>query len=181
VAGSVCRQLPRDSHRNIFLLGRCERIEPILRASRACPLPVIAGSGSPIKTIPAMAVNGAVTVTDRIEQAFRLGPYGIPSFANPKAFADDLNRLLTDDGWREDRVQRARRYVEDTLKMDDYVEFWRKRIDAPPARHKTPPADAPETIVDDVRLHSKDPAPATSERDSPIPINRKLRSKLRKQ
>jgi hypothetical protein len=180
VAGSVCRQLPRDSHRNIFLLGRCERIEPILSASRACPLPVIAGSGSPIKTIPAMAVNGAVTVTDRIEQAFRLSAYGIPSFANPKAFADDLNRLLTDDDWRADRVQRSRRYVEDTLRMEDYVEFWRKRIDGPPARYKAPPADAPVAITEDVRLRRNDPPPATSERDSPIPINRKLKSKMRK-
>jgi glycosyltransferase involved in cell wall biosynthesis len=146
IAGSVCKQLARDPHRNIFLLGRCEHIEPILRASRACPLPVIAGSGSPIKTIPAMVVNGAITVTDRIEQAFRLSEYGIPSFSHPKAFADDLNRLLTDDDWRADRVQRARRYANDVLRVEDYVEFWRKRLGAPPARPKPAVIDVSEPI-----------------------------------
>lgn len=146
IAGSACRQLGRETHRNIFLLGRCEYVEPLLRASRACPLPVIAGSGSPIKTIPAMAVNGAVTVTDRIEQAFRLSDYGIPSFSHARAFADDVNRLLNDADFRADRVQRSSRYANDVLKVEDYVEFWRKRLGAPAARPKPAVAEASEPV-----------------------------------
>jgi Glycosyl transferases group 1 len=126
VVGSVCNHLRHHVHPNLVFLGRCRRIEPLLRASRACPLPVIAGSGSPIKTIPALAVNGAVTVTDRIENSFGLAEYGIPSFADPKAFADDLHSLLTNDVLRNNRIRAARRYVDDRLTWGGYVEFWRQ-------------------------------------------------------
>jgi hypothetical protein len=108
-----------------------------------------------------MAVNGAVTVTDRIEQAFRLSDYGIPSFSHPKAFADDVNRLLTDDDWREDRIQRARRYADEVLGVEGYVEFWRKRLGAPPARPKSSAINMSEPI-------------------SIMPMIRKSRSKQRK-
>jgi len=132
IVGSACKQLDSKLHRNLVLVGRCERIEPMLRASRCCPLPVIAGSGSPIKTIPALAVNGAVTVTERVERAFGLDAYGIPSFSDPKAFADDLKGLVTDIDRREDRVRRARLCVDEILTMESYVEFWRQRIGADP-------------------------------------------------
>lgn len=129
IVGSAGNHLRHHVHRNIVFLGRCRRIEPMLMASRACPLPVIAGSGSPIKTIPALAVNGAVTVTDRIDQAFGLAEYGIPSFSDPKAFADDLHGLLTDDFLREERIRAARRYVDEQLSWSGYVDFWRQRLD----------------------------------------------------
>jgi hypothetical protein len=128
IVGSVCRHLEKGIHHNVILVGRCERIEPLLRASRACPLPVIAGSGSPIKTIPALAVNGAVTVTDRVDRAFGLNAYEIPSFSEPKSFADDLLGLLTDGDRREQRIRQSRRYVDEALNMEDYVEFWRHRL-----------------------------------------------------
>jgi glycosyltransferase involved in cell wall biosynthesis len=129
IVGSAGNHLRHHVHRNIVFLGRCRRIEPMLMASRACPLPVIAGSGSPIKTIPALAVNGAVTVTDRIDQAFGLTKYGIPSFSDPKAFADDLYGLVTDDFLREERIRAAQRYVDDQLSWSGYVDFWRQRLD----------------------------------------------------
>jgi glycosyltransferase involved in cell wall biosynthesis len=180
VVGSACKQLASGMHRNIVLLGHCERIEPMLQVSRACPLPVIAGSGSPIKTIPALAVNGAVTVTERIEQAFRLSGCGIPSFAHPKAFAGDLNRLLTDDKWRQDRVQRARQYVIDVLKIEDYVDFWRKRIDAPPAKPKPSVADVPVAIDVPAQTKVEDPPSSTLEWASVLPINQRVKNRPRK-
>jgi glycosyltransferase involved in cell wall biosynthesis len=128
IIGSACDHLGHHVHRNLALLGRCRRIEPFLHASRACPLPVIAGSGSSIKTIPAMAVNGAVTVTDRIEHSFGLANYGIPAFSDPKAFADDLHGLFTDESFRDERVRAARRYVDEQLTLSGYVEFWRQRL-----------------------------------------------------
>jgi glycosyltransferase involved in cell wall biosynthesis len=128
IIGTVCRQLENSMHRSIVLVGRCERIEPLLRAARACPLPVIAGSGSPIKTIPALAVNGAVTITDRIERAFGLSDYGIPSFSDPKAYAEDVLALLANEDLREQRIKNAGNYVNDVLKQEGYVEFWRQRL-----------------------------------------------------
>ena len=128
IVGSACQQLQHHNHRNLMMLGRCERIEPLLRAAVACPLPVISGSGSPIKTIPALAVNGAVTVSQHIADAFGFAGYGIPAFASPKAFATDLQALLTDDGFRLERVQASRKYVEDRLTLEGYVDFWRQRF-----------------------------------------------------
>jgi hypothetical protein len=128
IAGSACAALQKHSHRGLVLLGRCKSIEPLLRASITCPLPVIAGSGAPIKTIPALALNGAVTVTEHIERAFLLSSYGIPHFSEPKAFADDIRGLLTDVGKREARVGAARRYAEEKLSLSGYVEFWRERL-----------------------------------------------------
>jgi glycosyltransferase involved in cell wall biosynthesis len=128
IVGSVCSSLTRHIHRNLILLGRCQLIEPMLKASRACPLPVVFGSGSPIKTIPAMAVNGAITVTEHIDRAFGLADYGIPSFSDPKPFADDLRMLLTDEVRRNDRIQAARRYVDEVLSVAGYVQFWRDRL-----------------------------------------------------
>jgi hypothetical protein len=97
---------------------------PVVAASRACPLPVVVGSGSPIKAIPALALNGAVTMTDHIERAFRLSDYGIPAFSEPREFAEDLWALLNDKARREDRRERAFRYVEDRLTLTGYIAFW---------------------------------------------------------
>lgn len=124
IAGSVADQFRNISHRNVFLLGRCRLVEPILRVSRACPLPVVVGSGSPIKAIPAFAVNGAVTVTEQIDRAFGLTDYGIPAFIEPREFADDIWALLGDDEHRKDRCARARKYVDENLTIDGYVKFW---------------------------------------------------------
>lgn len=124
IAGSVCSTLEAWSSRNIVLLGRCRRIEPLLAAARTCPLPVTFGSGSPIKTIPAMAVNGAVTVTEHIDSAFGLSAYGVPAVSDPKAFADDVLALLSDDAVRERRLAASRAYVERELSGQGYVEFW---------------------------------------------------------
>jgi hypothetical protein len=129
IAGSACASLQHAGQHNIFLLGRCKLIEPLLRAARTCPLPVVSGSGSPIKTIPALAVNGAVTITDHIERAFGLDAYGIPAFSDPRAFADDVRMLLIDAPRRAARVEAARRYVGDVLTVPAYVEFWRERLE----------------------------------------------------
>jgi hypothetical protein len=128
IVGSAGAALGQHVHDNLFLLGRCQYIEPLLRAARACPLPVVTGSGSPIKTIPALAVNGAVTITDHIERAFGLDAYGIPAFSDPRAFAEDVRLLLTEAAWRNVRVRAARRYVDEVLTVSGYTEFWRERL-----------------------------------------------------
>jgi glycosyltransferase involved in cell wall biosynthesis len=128
IAGSACALLPTAGRHNIFPLGRCKHIEPLLRAARSCPLPVVSGSGSPIKTIPALAANGAVTVTDHIERAFGLQAYGIPAFSDPRGFAEDIRTLLVDEKRRAARVESARRYVDDMLTVPSYVAFWRERL-----------------------------------------------------
>jgi glycosyltransferase involved in cell wall biosynthesis len=128
VVGNLCTHLQDYSHRNLFLLGRCKRIEPMLAAARACPLPIVFGSGSPIKVIPAMVVNGAVTITHHIDRAFNLSGYDIPAFSEPREFATDLMALLTDDAFRAIRVARARKYAEENLTLDGYVKFWEKLL-----------------------------------------------------
>ncbi len=130
IAGSVGSRLRHVSHRNLVILGRCTFIEPLLQAARACPLPVIAGSGSPIKTIPALAANGAVTVTEHVERAFGLSEFGIPAFSEPGRFAEDIRLLLGDASRRAARVQAARRYVDANLTESGYVAFWRERLNA---------------------------------------------------
>jgi glycosyltransferase involved in cell wall biosynthesis len=129
VIGSACDALADINHPSIFLMGRCSRVGPILTASLACPLPVVLGSGSPIKVIPALALNGAVTVTDHIERAFKLGEYGIPAFDEPRKFADDIWALLSDKEQRVERQRRAARYVEDHLSFGGYVRFWQSLLD----------------------------------------------------
>jgi glycosyltransferase involved in cell wall biosynthesis len=124
IVGSVCDALTDVTHRGVYQLGRCTRLGPVVAASRACPLPVVVGSGSPIKAIPALALNGAVTMTDHIERAFRLSDYGIPAFSEPREFAEDLWALLNDKARREDRRERAFRYVEDRLTLTGYIAFW---------------------------------------------------------
>ena len=129
IVGSVCDALTDITHRSVFQLGRCTRLGPLLKASRACPLPVVVGSGSPIKAIPALALNGAVTVTDHIDRAFRFADYGIPAFSEPREFADDLWALLSDDEYRDDRRKRASRYVEEKLTLNGYVKFWESLLE----------------------------------------------------
>jgi glycosyltransferase involved in cell wall biosynthesis len=124
IVGTVCDELKQLTHRNIFALGRCARLGPLLEASTACPIPVIAGSGSPIKTIPAMALNGAVTMTEHVARAFRLADYGIPAFLEADEFADDLLGLLTDPALRQERQTQCARYVKDHLDFSSYVRFW---------------------------------------------------------
>ncbi len=112
------------AQRGVVALGRCERIGPMLAAARACPIPVVTGSGSPIKTIPALALNGAVTVTEHVDRAFGLAAHGIPAFAEPRAFAEDLWALLLDEAAREDRKARAARFVAEHLSPEAYQRFW---------------------------------------------------------
>lgn len=90
---------------------------------------MIAGSGSPIKTIPAMALNGAVTMTEHVARAFRLADYGIPAFSEPDEFADDLLSLLEDPAHREERRAQSARYVQDRLDFSSYVRFWGSLLD----------------------------------------------------
>ena len=129
IVGTVYKGLEEFRHRNIFTLGRCARLGPMLKASTACPLPVTAGSGSPIKTIPALALNGAVTVTEHVARAFRLADYGIPSFLEPDEFADDLLALLEDEAFRAERRSRSTRYVKDNLDFNGYARFWGTLLD----------------------------------------------------
>lgn len=124
VLGNVCEHLRGYQHRGLFLLGRCERLGPLLAAARACPLPVVVGSGSPIKTIPAMALNGAVTVTEHIERAFALADYGIPAVSDAREFAEDVAGLLADDAFRARRQAASARYVAENLRLEDYTAFW---------------------------------------------------------
>jgi glycosyltransferase involved in cell wall biosynthesis len=128
IAGSACGALRHHKHPGLVLLGRCKTLEPLLRSSLACPIPVIAGSGSPIKTIPALALNGAVTVTEHIERAFGLSAYTIPAFSDPSGFADDVKSLLVDECFRSQRIAASRRYVEERLGLAAYNEFWRNRF-----------------------------------------------------
>jgi hypothetical protein len=130
IVGSACGKLDEFSHRNLVMLGRCVRISPMILAAQACPLPVVYGSGSPIKTIPAMALNGAVTATPHVDRAFGLSDYGIPSFADPREFADDVNALLVDSGRRSERQAKAARFVSERLTFEGYVEFWRSLLAA---------------------------------------------------
>ena len=122
VVGTVCKALTQLRHRNIFALGRCARLGPMLEASTA-------GSGSPIKTIPALALNGAVTMTDHVARAFRLSDYGIPAFVEPDEFAGDLLALLEDQAHRKERRDRAARYVKDNLDFSSYARFWGTLLD----------------------------------------------------
>lgn len=72
----------------------------------------------------AMAVNGAVTITEHIDKAFGLSAYGVPAASEPLAFAEDVLALLTDDDFREQRRKRSRDYVERELSVSGYATFW---------------------------------------------------------
>lgn len=128
IAGSACEALRHHKHPSLVLLGRCKTLEPLLRSSLTCPLPIIVGSGSPIKTIPALAINGAVTVTEHIERAFGLSAYGVPAFSDPSGFADDVKSLMVDECFRSQRIAASGRYVEEQLALGGYTEFWRNRF-----------------------------------------------------
>jgi hypothetical protein len=130
VVGSVCNVLKDIVHPRLVLLGRCARISPILAASRACPLPIMFGSGSPIKAIPAIALNGAVSVSNHVDRAFALSEYGIPALYEPREFADDLWSLLLNDEFRRKRQECAKRYFQDHLTVEGYVEFWKTLLAA---------------------------------------------------
>jgi len=129
MVGTACEHFAKLQHDNVFLLGKCERLDPLLEAARACPLPIVFGSGTPIKAISAFALNGVVTVTDHVERAFGLAEYGIPAFSDPQEFAADLDAMLSDQVRRHDRQTRTARYVQENLTPESYIEFWRERLE----------------------------------------------------
>lgn len=134
IVGTVGAKLQQLEHRNIFALGPCTRLEPLLKASRACPIPVIAGSGSPIKTIPALALNGAVTMTEHVARAFKLADYGIPAFSEADEFAEDVLQLLNDPAHHSERCANSARYVKDHLEFYQYARFWEELLSGSPSR-----------------------------------------------
>ncbi|EKN00875.1 hypothetical protein MXAZACID_03073 [Acidocella sp. MX-AZ02] len=76
-----------------------------------------------------MALNGAVTITPHIDEAFRLSDYGIPSFSDPAEFAADLCDMLENSEVRNARRQAATHYARDVLTETSYIEFWRIIMD----------------------------------------------------
>lgn len=123
IVGSACAQLQKYNYPSLHLLGRCERIRPMIEVARSCPVPVIMGSGSAIKTIPALGWNGVVTITDHIDASFGLSDHGFPVCGNAREFADDLAALLADPAAREARRKLSQAYVEENLSPAAYAAF----------------------------------------------------------
>lgn len=103
----------------VFVTGAVADVVPYYKRSKACVVPLRAGSGTRLKVLEAMALGRAVVSTS-------IGCEGLDVADgehiligdNPKLFAEHVIKLLTHDEFRAGMAQKAREFVAEFYDWD---------------------------------------------------------------
>ncbi|HYE01456.1 MAG TPA: glycosyltransferase family 4 protein, partial [Alphaproteobacteria bacterium] len=100
VAGNIHWKYPELRHPQLFWAGRLRDLRPLYAACRLVALPIVAGAGTNIKTLEALAMGKPVVATAMALRGLPPGFAGFPAVDDPDAMAARILELLADPAAR---------------------------------------------------------------------------------
>lgn len=121
----------------VYLSGKVQNLRPLYAAAKVVLLPIVAGAGINIKAIESIAFAKPFVATSQCLGDISLDPGVINTFDSPRAYADEVLRLLGSRHARSDMHQALKSQSDKYSDISAYCKEWNTVvIDAVPGIEK---------------------------------------------
>ncbi len=155
VAGDIAEAaLPFEEGDRVYLLGRLEDLDPLYAATKVVILPIIAGAGTAIKTLEALALGKPVVGTSLAFRGLRdIEKLVEPMICDdPRHYAETISRLLEHLPTRQDYAALSRRASQTVCDPSLYHRRFQEAVRAVAPEFCAPLGSPPEKRHDEKPL-----------------------------